>query len=104
MRYTKEYIDYKKLRMHDYANYGRMLAINSLSTSELVEYFVRSLSESYPYMEFNIVDKGDFNIAIKCNGKDLYKGTYLDFENLFRQSSDLLMEKLKEKLSGEDVS
>lgn len=44
-------------------------------------------------MEFNIVDKGDFNIAIKCNGKDLYKGTYLDFENLFRQSSDLLMEK-----------
>lgn len=40
MSYTKEYTDYKRLRMHDYTKYGRMLAINSPSTSALVEYFL----------------------------------------------------------------
>lgn len=97
--YSKKCVDYKRLRKHDYHNYGRMIAINTLSTPELVEYFVKVLADSYPSLIFNIVDCGDFDIAIQCNDKCICQGSYLDFENLFRKSSDLLLETLKEKLS-----
>ena len=101
--YTADRTDYRKLRMHDYRNYGRMIAINSLSTPELVEYFVKSLADSYPNLNFNIIDHGNFDISILCNDKCIYQGSYLDVERLFRQSSDLLLDTLKEELSEEDV-
>lgn len=98
MPYTKECADYKCLRIHDYHNYARMIAINSLSTPELVEYFVRALADSNPTLNFNVVDHGDFEIAVQCNDRVIYQGSYLEVEKLFRQSSDLLLNMLKDKL------
>lgn len=96
--YTANRTDYRKLRVHDYFNYGRMIAINSLSTPELVEYFVRALADSNPTLNFNVVDHGDFEIAVQCNDRVIYQGSYLEVEKLFRQSSDLLLNMLKDKL------
>lgn len=96
--YKKEYVDYKSLRKHDYYNLGRVFAINALSTLELVEYFVKVIAESYPHLNFTLIDCGDFEIEIQCDGECIYQGSYLDVEKLFRQSSDLLLNTLKEKL------
>ena len=83
MSYIKECVDYKHLRKDDYYNYGRMIAMNSLSTPELVEYFGKSLADSNPTLSFNIVDYGDFNIAIQCNNEFIYRGSYSDVGKTF---------------------
>lgn len=100
MRYTKECIDYKKLRKHDYYSRGRMMAICALSTPKLVEYFVRSLADSYPDLNFNMIDQGNFDIAVECEDQLIYRGSYLDVELLFRQSSDLFLDILKDKVAN----
>lgn len=103
MPYGTECVDYKKLRVHDYCNYGRMIAINSLNTLELVEYFIKSLSDSYPDLIFKIIDRGQFDISIQCNDMCLYQGSYLDVEKHFRKSSNFFLDSLKDKLSKKGV-
>lgn len=96
--YKKDYVDYKSLRKHDYYNLGRVYAINALSTIELVEYFVKVIAESYSHLNFTLIDRGDYELELQCNDKCLYRGSYIDVEKLFRQSSDLFLNTLKEKL------
>lgn len=100
MAYQSEIINYKQLRKKGYYSYARMIAMNTLNTVELVEYFVKVVEFQNQDRDFKLIDHGDFSIQVLCDDKVIMDKTYKEYEEYFQSSPDDFLEGLRNSVLG----